>query len=104
MGLGFVSQPVSISLGGLDTYLADSQQFVLEKALRLQDGLPGTYYVGTSCRGEDPVSTHLILNQFCHCDLLDDGIAVANLYIVHMTEVLLNEHAAEILQYAGSTE
>lgn len=88
MGLGFVSQPVSISLGGLNTYLADSQQFVLEYALRLQDGLPGTYYVSTSCRGEDPVSTHLILNQFCHCDLLgglDGGIAVANLYIVHMT-------------------
>ena len=91
MGLGSDSQPVSVSLGGLNTYLADSQQFVLEYASRLQDDLPGAYYVGTSCCGEDPDSTHL--NQFCHveCGLLgglDDGIAVANRYVVHMTEVL----------------
>ncbi|KAF4632743.1 hypothetical protein G7Y89_g5387 [Cudoniella acicularis] len=107
MGLGSDSQPVSVELGGLQTYLADSQQFVLEYALRLQDGLPGAYYVGTSCRGEDPDATHL--NQFCHveCELLgglEDGMRVANQYVVAMTQVILRDHGAEIESYAGTTE
>ena len=107
MGLGSDSMPVSVELGGLDTYLADSQQFVLEYALRLQDGLKGAYYVGTSCRGEDPDQTHL--NQFCHveCELLggfEEGMDVANRYVISMTENLLKEHEAEIKSFAGSTD
>ncbi|RDW63730.1 asparaginyl-tRNA synthetase-1 [Coleophoma cylindrospora] len=106
MGLGSDSQPVSLELAGLQTYLADSQQFVLEYALRLEDGLPGSYYVGTSCRGEDPDSTHL--NQFCHveCELLGglaDGVAVANRYVVAMTQAMLREHKTKIEVYAGTT-
>ncbi|PNP43201.1 hypothetical protein TGAMA5MH_05136 [Trichoderma gamsii] len=106
MGLGSDSQPVSIELHGEQTYIADSQQFVLEYALRLQDGLAGSYYVGTSCRGEDPDATHL--NQFCHveCELLgglDSGMKVANDYVVSLTESLLREHADAIRAYAGST-
>jgi aspartyl/asparaginyl-tRNA synthetase len=106
MGLGSDSQPVSIELGGLQTYLADSQQFTLEYALRLEDGLQGAYYVGTSCRGEDPDSTHL--NQFCHveCELLGgfpDGMAVANHYVVALTQALKKHHHAEIEAFAGTT-
>lgn len=106
MGLGSDSQPVAVSFNGLNTYLADSQQFVLEYALRLDEGLKGTYYVGTSCRGEDPDATHL--NQFCHveCELLgglEEGIDVANGYVVSITEALLRDHAKEIKAYAGST-
>lgn len=106
MGFGSDSQPVSVELGNLTTYLADSQQFVLEYALRLQDGLPGTYYVGTSCRGEDPDSTHL--NQFCHveCELLGglkDGISIANRYVAAMAQAMLRDHKTEIEAYSGTT-
>ncbi len=107
MGLGSDSQPVSIELAGARTYLADSQQFTLEYALRLEDGLPGAYYVGTSCRGEDPDSTHL--NQFCHveCELLgdlSDGMEVANAYVIALVEQYRKEHAKEIEAIAGSTK
>ncbi|CZT23856.1 uncharacterized protein RCC_09571 [Ramularia collo-cygni] len=106
MGFGSDSQPVSISLNDSQTYLADSQQFLLEYALRFEDGLPGVYYVGTSCRGEDHDSTHL--NQFCHveCELLgglDDAITIANKYVVHIARAFLTHHSREIEACAGST-
>jgi len=106
MGLGSDSQPVAVRLHGEDTYLADSQQFLLEFALRLQDGLHGAYYVGTSCRGEDPDATHL--NQFCHveCELLgglDEGMRVANRYVAYLTRALLTSCRREIEAIAGST-
>lgn len=98
-GLGSDSQPVCIELGSLKTYFADSQQFTLEYALRLEDGLLASYYVGTSCRREDPYATHL--NQFCHveCELLGglaDDMRVVNSYIVTITK--------EIKTFAGSTK
>ncbi|KAM3439506.1 hypothetical protein NHJ13734_003738 [Beauveria thailandica] len=107
MGLGSDSQPVSIQLHGEDTYLADSQQFLLEYALRYDDKVRGTYYVGTSCRGEDHDSTHL--NQFCHveCELrggFEQGMTVANHYIVAMTQVLLEKHGDVIKAHLGSTK
>lgn len=106
MGFGSDSMPVSIELNGQQTYLADSQQFLLEYALRLESGVPGVYYVGTSCRGEDPDSTHL--NQFCHveCELLgglDSAIKIANQYVVSLTKAFLKSHRREIERYAGST-
>ncbi|KAJ0303208.1 hypothetical protein COL516b_006721 [Colletotrichum fioriniae] len=106
MGLGSDSQPVSIELHGETTYLADSQQFLLEYALRYDDDVPGTYYVGTSCRGEDHDSTHL--NQFYHveCELrgsLQEGIKVANEYIISLTRILLEKHGDTIKSLAGST-
>ncbi|KAK1633999.1 putative asparaginase like 1 [Colletotrichum phormii] len=106
MGLGSDSQPVSVKLHGEDTYLADSQQFLLEYALRYDDDVPGTYYVGTSCRGEDHDSTHL--NQFYHveCELrggLHEGINVANEYIISLTKTLLEKHGEIIKSFAGST-
>ncbi|KAF2642953.1 asparaginase like 1 [Massarina eburnea CBS 473.64] len=107
MGLGSDSQPVSIDLAGTKTYLADSQQFTLEYALRLEDGLPGAYYLGTSCRGEDPDATHL--NQFCHveCELLgglSEGMDVANAYIIALVQEFKRKHALEIESFAGSTK
>lgn len=106
MGLGSDSKPVSVRLHSEDTYLADSQQFLLEYALRYDDRTPGAYYVGTSCRGEDHDSTHL--NQFCHveCELrggLDSGLDVANRYIVALTRALLQRHHEAIRTYAGTT-
>lgn len=107
MGFGSDSMPVSIDLCGQRTYLADSQQFLLEYALRLEDGIPGSYYVGTSCRGEDHDSTHL--NQFTHveCELrggLDESIKVANGYVTSLTRAFLKHHRAEIESCAGTVE
>jgi beta-aspartyl-peptidase (threonine type) len=106
MGFGSDSQPVSVELNGQQTYLADSQQFLLEYALRLEHDLPGAYYVGTSCRGEDHDATHL--NQFCHveCELLgglEEAMSVANQYVAHVTKAFLTRHSSEIEAYAGST-
>ncbi|KAH7196389.1 uncharacterized protein B0J16DRAFT_325907 [Fusarium flagelliforme] len=107
MGLGSDSEPLNIEMWGKHDYLADSQQFALEWGLRLQEGLRGVYYCGTSCRGEDSDAAHL--NQFCHfeCELageLDDGIAVAEGYIVHTTRSLLRKYAKEITEVAGTTK
>ncbi|EKV05982.1 Aminoacyl-tRNA synthetase, class II (D/K/N) [Penicillium digitatum] len=106
MGLGSDSQPVRIQLNHQPTYLADSQQFLLEYALRLQDVPNGVYYAGTSCRGEDHDATHL--NQFCHveCELLGGlaaGMTVASQYIIDLTQSLLDSHSTEIARYAGTT-
>ncbi len=74
MGLGSDSLPVSITFLGKETRLADSMQFALEYFLRIQDGLPGVYYINNSFRGEDSDSMHL--NQFYHveCELLGTSL------------------------------
>ena len=71
MGLGSDSLPVSISFLGKDTRLADSMQFALEYFLRVQDGVPGVYYINNSFRGEEEADS-MHLNQFYHveCELL----------------------------------
>ena len=104
MGLGSDSLPVNIKLYGQDTYLADSMQFTLEYALRLEDGLKGVYYVGCSFRDEDHDKMHL--NQFYHaeCELpgtIDDGIEVAEGYVTSVASALLKNHADIIRAVAG---
>lgn len=106
MGLGSDSVPVHINLHGDETYLADSMQFALERALRFDNDTMGTYYVGTSFRGEDHDAMHL--NQFCHieCELqgkLDDGIRIAEEYVVCIAAHLLKEHEDIIISIAGKT-
>ncbi|KAI5087522.1 hypothetical protein C0J45_22921, partial [Silurus meridionalis] len=105
MGLGSDSEPVFVNMLGQDVYLADSMQFVLEYFLRFQEGLPGTYYVSPSFRGEEPDSTHL--NQFYHveCELLGDmnaAISIAESYVVHLTQAMLKYHSKMILSAAGT--
>ena len=72
MGLGSDSEPVFVNILGQDVYLADSMQFVLEYFLRFQENLPGTYYISTSFRGEDPDATHLYKFYHVECELLGD--------------------------------
>ncbi|KAK9535430.1 hypothetical protein VZT92_007813 [Zoarces viviparus] len=105
MGLGSDSEPVSVNLLGQDIYLADSMQFVLEYFLRFQENLPGTYYISSSFRGEDPDATHL--NQFYHveCELLGDmdkAISTAEGYLAHLTKSMLKKHSDVILNTAGT--
>lgn len=107
MGLGSDSEPVHIQLHGQDTFLADSMQFALEYALRLDERLAGAYYVGCSFRGEDHDQTHL--NQFYHieCELrgsMDAGIEVAEHYITTVSSGLLEKHGDLIAKTAGNTE
>ncbi|KAM8844366.1 uncharacterized protein AB9W97_022462 [Spinachia spinachia] len=105
MGLGSDSEPVSVNLLGQNIYLADSMQFVLEYFLRFQENLPGTYYISSSFRGEDPDATHL--NQFYHveCELLGDmdkAISRAEGYLAHLTKSMLKKHSDKILNTAGT--
>ncbi|KAK2894082.1 uncharacterized protein si:ch211-256m1.8 [Channa argus] len=105
MGLGSDSEPVYVTLLGQDIYLADSMQFVLEYFLRFQENLPGTYYISTSFRGEDPDATHL--NQFFHveCELLGDmdkAMSIAQGYLAHLTKSMLKKHSGIILNTAGT--
>lgn len=106
MGLGSDSQPVHIVLFDQDTYLADSMQFSLEYVLRIEEGLRGAYYVSCSFRGED--TDHMHLNQFYHaeCELLgtlNDGIDVAERYIIAVTHAILDKHVDTIRAVAGTT-
>ncbi|KAI1175825.1 hypothetical protein F4777DRAFT_548715 [Nemania sp. FL0916] len=107
MGLGSDSEPVAIRLLGQDTHLADSMQFCLEYALRIQPEVPGVYYINTSFRGEDVDAMHL--NQFYHveCEFLggfDEGIGVAERYVVALVEGFLQDHADAIRTTAGTTK
>ena len=106
MGLGSDSLPVHVNLHGQDTYLADSMQFTLEYALRLEEGLKGAYYVGCSFRGED--HDHMLLNQFFHteCELtgtIDRGIETVERYVIAAASTLLKHDAETISSVAGST-
>ena len=106
MGLGSDSLPVEVTLLGQKTYLADSMQFALEYVLRVEEELEGAYYISSSFRGEDP--DHMHLNQFYHaeCELLgalDEGINIAERYIMTVSQVFLNNHADTITGIAGTT-
>ncbi|MFU2316918.1 asparagine synthetase A [Rahnella sp. PCH160] len=91
MGLGSDSMPVKINLGGVDTYLADSMQFLLEYALRLND--KGVYYLMPTFRGEEQDKRHL--NQFYHAESeiiggLDDVIELAGSYVTFLCDYFLD--------------
>ena len=107
MGPGSDSEPVPILFLGQKPHLADSMQFSLEYFLRIQDDVPGVYYVNTSFRGEDPDAMHL--NQFYHieCELLGPfhrGMEVAELYITNLVSSLLQNHEETVKAVAGSTD
>jgi asparaginyl-tRNA synthetase len=104
MGLGSDSLPVSIELGGVSTYLADSMQFMLELGCRLTGR--DCYYLMPSFRGESCDETHL--SQFFHSEAeihggLDDVMTVAEEYIAHLASGLLDEHRDLLLDLAGDT-
>ena len=94
MGLGSDSKPVQVNLFGIDTYLADSMQFMLEYGCRLHDR--GCYYLMPSFRGEDADESHLC--QFYHSEAeivgsIEDVMALVEDYLRFMS--------AEILKRCG---
>lgn len=103
--LGSDSSPVKINIFGIDTYLSDSMQFMLEYGCRLNP--KGCYYIMPSFRGEDPDKRHLC--QFFHSEVeiagrLDDIIKLAEEYIKYLSKALLMHNKDEILSIAGTTE
>lgn len=97
MGLGSDSIPVKVNICGVDTYLADSMQFMLEYGCRiLKDGC---YYLMPSFRGEEADERHLC--QFFHSEAeivgdLDDVINLVERYIKYLCTNIL-EKSSEII-------
>ena len=85
MGRGSDSLPVRVNLNGVDTYLADSMQFMLEYGCRLSD--KGVYYLMPSFRGEKADERHLC--EFYHSEVeipgtLDDIMLLAEEYVRYL--------------------
>lgn len=102
MGRGSDSIPVKVCLQGIDTYLADSMQFMLEYGCRLHE--KGCYYLMPSIRGEQADQRHLC--QFYHSEVeipgaLDDIMALAEEYLRYLAAGLLRLHSDRILACCG---
>lgn len=102
MGRGSDSTPVKINLEGVETYLADSMQFLLEYGCRLTEN--GVYYVMPSFRGEKADERHLC--QFYHSEAeiqgdLDDVIKLIEAYIKHLAKSILKKLGPEIKEMIG---
>ena len=102
MGRGSDSSPVKINLEGVDTYLADSMQFLLEYGCRLTDR--GVYYIMPSFRGEKADERHLC--QFYHSEAeiigdLDDVIKLIEQYIKYLSKQIVKKLGTEIKNMIG---
>lgn len=91
MGLGSDSLPVEVSIQNQKTFLADSQQFMLELGLRFAP--EGNYYIMPSFRGEAADARHLC--EFFHSEVeivgsLDDIMRLAEAYIRSLTQHILD--------------
>jgi len=101
MGLGSDSLPVRARILDVDTYLADSMQFMLEYACRLSPA--GAYYLMPSFRGEENDDTHL--SQFFHSEAelpvpLEDVMDVAEAYVRELARAILEGAAASLERHA----
>ena len=102
MGKGSDSKPVKISLEGVDTYLADSMQFLLEYGCRLTE--KGCYYVMPSFRGEKADERHLC--QFYHSEAeipgtLQDVMNLVDEYIKYLSKKILERMGKELKENIG---
>ena len=102
MGRGSDSSPVKINLEGVETYLADSMQFLLEYGCRLTD--KGVYYVMPSFRGEKADERHLC--QFYHSEAeiigdLNDVMTLIEQYIKHLSKQIVKKLGPEIKEMIG---
>jgi len=104
MGLGSDSLPVKINIQGIDTYLADSMQFLLEFGCRIHK--EGVYYIAPSFRGELANERHLC--QFFHSEAeipgdLDDIIELVEKYIKFLVTRFKKNQSLNIMKIAGTT-
>lgn len=103
MGRGSDSSPVKIQLFGVDTYLADSMQFMLEYGCRLHKS--GCYYIMPSFRGESADSRHLC--QFYHSEVeiegsMEDVLFLAEEYIRFLCQKLILDNEEDITKIVGN--
>lgn len=102
MGKGSDSLPVKVNIEGVETYLADSMQFLLEYGCRLADN--GVYYIMPSFRGEKADSRHLC--QFYHSEAeiigeLDDVINLIEEYIKYLSKQIIENLGLELKETIG---
>jgi asparaginyl-tRNA synthetase len=105
MGKGSDSLPVKVNISGVETYLADSMQFFLEFACRINKN--GCFYLAPSFRGEDADERHLC--EFYHSEAeiiggLDDVIFLVEEYISYLSEHFLQHCEKEITSICGTTD
>lgn len=103
MGTGSDSLPVKISINGVETYLADSMQFFLEFACRMNNN--GNYYIASSFRGELADERHLC--QFYHSEAeilgsLKDVISLVEEYLKFLISNYLQDNLTDIIKITGS--
>jgi asparaginyl-tRNA synthetase len=102
-GLGSDSQPVPVTVGGVDTYLADSMQFLLEYACRLT--ARGCWCILPSFRLDEPDRTHLA--QFTHSEAelvgdLDTMMGYVERYVRRLAADMLAEYGAGLRDAVGT--
>ena len=102
MGRGSDSIPIKVNINGVDTYLADSMQFLLEYGCRLND--KGVYYVMPSFRGENADERHLC--QFFHSEAeipgtLEDVMNLVNDYIKFLSKRIIEQIGEELKEKIG---
>ena len=102
MGRGSDSLPVKVNLEGVDTYLADSMQFLLEYGCRLNE--KGVYYVMPSFRGEKADERHLC--QFYHSEAeipgnLNDVMNLVEEYVKYLSKKILENFKDELEKAIG---
>ena len=102
MGRGRDSLPVKVNLEGVDTYLADSMQFLLEYGCRLNE--KGVYYVMPSFRGEKADERHLC--QFYHSEAeipgnLNDVMNLVEEYVKYLSKKILENFKDELEKAIG---
>ena len=102
MGRGSDSLPVKINLDGVDTYLADSMQFLLEYGCRLTD--KGVYYIMPTFRGEKADERHLC--QFYHSEAeipgkLEDVMNLVDDYVKYLAKKVLEKYGDKLKEELG---
>jgi aspartyl/asparaginyl-tRNA synthetase len=102
MGRGSDSLPVKVKLGGVETYLADSMQFLLEYGCRLSE--KGVYYIMPSFRGEKADERHLCQFYHSEAEIIGDLNCVMDLiekYIKYLSKQIVIQLGDEIKQMIG---
>ncbi|MEV7780022.1 amino acid--tRNA ligase-related protein [Kitasatospora sp. NPDC088351] len=101
-GLGSDTSPVPVTVNGVDTYLPDSLQFLLEYGSQI--ATEGGYTIMPSFRNEIPDKTHL--GQFTHSEAefpggLDDLIDYVEGYVKALAGAVLDQHGGRLAGARG---
>lgn len=107
MVLSSSSPPTREEISYQYTYFANSLQMALEYVVRVEEGLAGAFYVDSSFR-DGYAADQTPPNRFypVECELLgtlDDGIDMAERYLVAVAQAVLNKHKDTIRTNAGTT-